>query len=280
MPKIAAVKYRMLPRPTAPMASGATRPTISVSTTPMSIHPSSATMTGQARRSVGSRSRRTASISARAGAGIRERIYHGGYRSRSGSALAIADCRLQITKVTRILRLADWDCGFRAAGRGYARGFSISSRGAGRACPSWACASGRDVAAASARRDQRPVSLRDSPVAATTVAQGVSQRGVRAEGARTARQVPAAFGADREWILTGQPNLTGGQEITAGGYEHQESRSTLTLSPRLLSRGFPVPGCVLLTPGLLFSRMTLRAAPPPGVVPRRRARRPWAVARR
>jgi hypothetical protein len=46
------VKNRMLPSPTAPMASGASQPTMSVSTTPMNIQPSSATMTGQASDSV------------------------------------------------------------------------------------------------------------------------------------------------------------------------------------------------------------------------------------
>src|SRR5690606_20184033 len=55
----------MLPRPTAPMASGAIRPTMSVSTTPMNIQPSSAMMTGPARRRVGASSRRTAVLSAR-----------------------------------------------------------------------------------------------------------------------------------------------------------------------------------------------------------------------
>ena len=58
MPKTAAVKNRMLPSPTAPMASGASQPTMSVSTTPMNIQPSSATMTGQASDSVAASSAR------------------------------------------------------------------------------------------------------------------------------------------------------------------------------------------------------------------------------
>ena len=53
MPKTATVKNTMPPSPTAPMASGASQPTMIVSTTPMNIQPSSAMMTGQARRIVG-----------------------------------------------------------------------------------------------------------------------------------------------------------------------------------------------------------------------------------
>src|SRR5689334_11554229 len=49
MPNIATVMNRMFPRPTAPMASGPTRPTITVSTTPMATNPSSVTITGPAR---------------------------------------------------------------------------------------------------------------------------------------------------------------------------------------------------------------------------------------
>ena len=53
MPKTATVKNTMPPRPTAPIASGANQPTMIVSTTPMNIQPSSAMMTGQASRIVG-----------------------------------------------------------------------------------------------------------------------------------------------------------------------------------------------------------------------------------
>ena len=45
--------------PRGAIASGASQPTMSVSTTPMNIQPSSATMTGQARRMVGTSARRT-----------------------------------------------------------------------------------------------------------------------------------------------------------------------------------------------------------------------------
>ncbi len=48
----------MLPRPTAPMAAGPSGPTISVSTSPISVHPISARMTGTARAIMGLSSRR------------------------------------------------------------------------------------------------------------------------------------------------------------------------------------------------------------------------------
>ncbi len=44
---------RELPIPTAPIASGPIRPTISVSTRPIVIHPSSAMTTGTARMNMG-----------------------------------------------------------------------------------------------------------------------------------------------------------------------------------------------------------------------------------
>ena len=57
MPNTASAMYTVLPRPTAPSASGERRPTMMVSTIPMNIHPSSATTTGQARASIGRNSR-------------------------------------------------------------------------------------------------------------------------------------------------------------------------------------------------------------------------------
>ena len=53
MPHAARAKNRMLARPTPPMASGPSGPTISVSTMPIAIQPISARMTGQARRPSG-----------------------------------------------------------------------------------------------------------------------------------------------------------------------------------------------------------------------------------
>ena len=44
---------RELPTPTAPIASGPSPPTISVSTIPIVIHPSSARTTGRRQRSIG-----------------------------------------------------------------------------------------------------------------------------------------------------------------------------------------------------------------------------------
>ena len=58
MPKIANATNTELPRPTAPMACGDTRPTMSVSTMPITIQPSSATTTGQASESIGRNSSR------------------------------------------------------------------------------------------------------------------------------------------------------------------------------------------------------------------------------
>ena len=53
MPHAATAKNRMLARPTPPIASGPSGPTISVSTMPIAIQPISARMTGQARRPSG-----------------------------------------------------------------------------------------------------------------------------------------------------------------------------------------------------------------------------------
>ena len=53
MPQAASAKNRMPARPTPPMASGPSGPTISVSTMPIAIQPISARMTGQARRPSG-----------------------------------------------------------------------------------------------------------------------------------------------------------------------------------------------------------------------------------
>ena len=53
MPKIATAKKNALPRLTAPMASAPSRPTKTVSTTPMAIQPSSARTTGPASLSMG-----------------------------------------------------------------------------------------------------------------------------------------------------------------------------------------------------------------------------------
>ena len=53
MPQAARAKNRMPARPTPPMASGPSGPTIRVSTMPIAIQPISARMTGQARRPSG-----------------------------------------------------------------------------------------------------------------------------------------------------------------------------------------------------------------------------------
>ena len=53
MPQAASAKNRMPARPTPPMASGPSGPTISVSTMPIAIQPISARITGQARRPSG-----------------------------------------------------------------------------------------------------------------------------------------------------------------------------------------------------------------------------------
>ena len=56
--KIATAMNSELPRPTAPMASGPRGPTMSVSTMPMVIQPSSAITTGAASANIGRNSSR------------------------------------------------------------------------------------------------------------------------------------------------------------------------------------------------------------------------------
>ncbi len=58
MPKIAKAMCSEVPTPAAAMAAGPNGPTMIVSTTPMNIHPSSASTTGIATRSMGGSSER------------------------------------------------------------------------------------------------------------------------------------------------------------------------------------------------------------------------------
>ncbi len=63
MPNTATPKNSTLPTPTAPIASGPSRPTMARSTTPMAIQPNSATTTGVASLAIGgSSARRLASV--------------------------------------------------------------------------------------------------------------------------------------------------------------------------------------------------------------------------
>ena len=60
MPNTTTAKQRTLPKPTAPISAGPSRPTIAMSTIPIAIQPSSAPTIGAARRIVGGSSRRSA----------------------------------------------------------------------------------------------------------------------------------------------------------------------------------------------------------------------------
>ena len=68
-PNTTTAKQRTLPTPTAPIAAGPSRPTMAMSTSPIAIHPSSATTIGVARRTVGGSSPRSARRAEPAAAG-------------------------------------------------------------------------------------------------------------------------------------------------------------------------------------------------------------------
>ena len=74
MPNTTTARQRTLPMPTAPIAAGPSRPTIARSTSPIAIHPSSATTIGVARRMVGGSSACSARHAEPAAAGDAGRV--------------------------------------------------------------------------------------------------------------------------------------------------------------------------------------------------------------